>query len=396
MNIAFLTHSIQLYGANRSLLSLAEGLSASHSVSVVAPVVTDAMLRLGSRSINWLRFPGLMSYRPVTDGGSNRFQWLRNAYVDRLNLRYQTKKLSRLLSQHSVDVVYSNSSMIPFGIDAAESMDVPHVWHLREFGDLDYHREPQGGWDRIRARLKSSAAIISVSHAVQHRFIESPRPKRDVVIDNGVISRHRLAMMQSLRRSQPISKNDFRFVMAGVLSDAKGQALAIKALSLLDCGSARVSIDFVGGGENSALISLAKKLGVEDRIRFSGYLDDVFPSLLNADAALMCSHHEAFGRTTAEAMASGLPVIGSDSGGTPELVTHRVNGLLFDGTVDGLADCMSELIADPCFARALGKQALDTAAERFTTERYVERVQELLFDVFKPSSMDQAGFARTA
>lgn len=55
----------------------------------------------------------------------------------------------------------------------------------------------------------------------------------------------------------------------------------------------------------------------------------------------MCFRYEAMGRVTAEAMAAALPVIGYNSGGTPELIENEVTGLLYEGGYKELAQCMA-------------------------------------------------------
>ncbi len=90
--------------------------------------------------------------------------------------------------------------------------------------------------------------------------------------------------------------------------------------------------------------------------------------------ALSLAHHEAFGRTTAEAMATGIPVIGVNDGATPELITDGVSGRLIDGSHTALVNAMEDLLGDPERAARMGLAAREQAGGRWLAERMVEEV----------------------
>ncbi len=73
-------------------------------------------------------------------------------------------------------------------------------------------------------------------------------------------------------------------------------------------------------------------------------------------------------------MAAGRPVIGHAAGGTSELIRHEQTGLLYSGGDEALAACMRRVLKRPDWVRQLGAQAWRDARERFTIERYAERV----------------------
>ncbi len=87
------------------------------------------------------------------------------------------------------------------------------------------------------------------------------------------------------------------------------------------------------------------------------------------------------GRTTAEAMAAGLPVIGYDGGGTPEVISDGETGLLYRGGAAELAAAMGRLVAAPQWAAQLGEKGWVGARERFTVERYAAEVYKVLWAI---------------
>ena len=113
-----------------------------------------------------------------------------------------------------------------------------------------------------------------------------------------------------------------------------------------------------------------------------------------ANVVLMCSQNEAFGRVTVEALKSGRPVVGTRSGGTPELITDGIDGFVFEpGSAPALAAALRRLAGDPELLALMAERASTGVEDRFTTEREVD----LFVDVFtavagaSPSGLDTAG-----
>jgi hypothetical protein len=112
---------------------------------------------------------------------------------------------------------------------------------------------------------------------------------------------------------------------------------------------------FVGEGElEPAMREYAKNLGVDNRIHFLGYRNDV-PSLLKAsDVCLQSSYNEGFALSVAEAMASGIPVIASDVQALNEVVQNKISGLLFEcGNPNDLADKILQILTNATFKNQL-------------------------------------------
>jgi glycosyltransferase involved in cell wall biosynthesis len=124
--------------------------------------------------------------------------------------------------------------------------------------------------------------------------------------------------------------------------------------------------------------ALVEKLALRERVTFRGHVADPWPYFVRADAVLMCSVSEAMGRVTAEAMATGRPVIGHATGGTSELIRDGQTGLLYSGDDEALAASMRRVLERPEWRRQLGEQAWRDARERFTIERYAGSVAHSL------------------
>ena len=96
------------------------------------------------------------------------------------------------------------------------------------------------------------------------------------------------------------------------------------------------------GPERSSAQALARRLGLSDRVRFLGAQHAIEEIVGLADVFLLPSELESFGLSALEAMACGVPVVGSDAGGLPEVVRHAESGYLLPvGDVEGMARARS-------------------------------------------------------
>ena len=126
------------------------------------------------------------------------------------------------------------------------------------------------------------------------------------------------------------------------------------------------------------LTRLAGRLGVADRVVFTGLRSDVPALLGSAAVAVMPSLNEALSNVLLESMASGAPVVATRVGGTPEALTDGVNGLLVEpGDSTALARAIARLLDDRGLAARLGRAAHDRIADRFSVERMVRSTEQL-------------------
>jgi len=126
------------------------------------------------------------------------------------------------------------------------------------------------------------------------------------------------------------------------------------------------------GPERASAQALARRLGLADRVRFLGRQDRIEELTGIADVFLLPSELESFGLSALEAMACGVPVVGSDAGGLPEVVKHTETGFLLPvGDIEGMAARSIEILKDDEHWRALGAAARRRAAALFGAEQVV-------------------------
>ncbi|MDB4880132.1 MAG: putative glycosyltransferase [Gemmatimonadetes bacterium] len=120
----------------------------------------------------------------------------------------------------------------------------------------------------------------------------------------------------------------------------------------------------------------ARRLGVSEHVHFLGKLDSVAPLLASADLFLLPTASESFGLSALEALATGVPVIGTRAGGLPEVVRDGETGALCAvGDVAGMAEAAIRLLGDPDLWRATSELAAADARARFSLEEVVEQYE---------------------
>lgn len=141
------------------------------------------------------------------------------------------------------------------------------------------------------------------------------------------------------------------------------------------------------GPERPAAEDEARSLGVVNSVFFLGKIEAVAPLLADADIFLLPTSSESFGLSALEAMASGVPVVGSDSGGLPEVVTNGVSGLLYPvGDVESMAAGALSILSDPARQAAMGAAGVADARNRFALDNVVSQYEALYLDALnKPS-----------
>lgn len=213
-------------------------------------------------------------------------------------------------------------------------------------------------------------------------------PDKIVVIPNGVVlSKFReIHPDAALRRRYALPQERIIFFV-GRLVVEKGVQVLLEAMPkvLASCPEAKLVVAGQGPMEGE-LKNRAWELGIAHKVCFTGYLDDRTRNQLYrlAEVAVFPSLYEPFGIVALEAMAAGVPVVVSETGGLKEIVTHGVNGLrAFPGNPNSLADNIIALLKDPVLATRVKEGGTRLVEDVYDWKRIARRTLQLYTAVYE-------------
>jgi glycosyltransferase involved in cell wall biosynthesis len=379
MRVVFIAHYSALLGANRSLLDLLDGLKEFKvQAKVICPRKGEILKALEKRNIEFsvIPFRGWFCSTSIESRVKKPARLLTNLAA--------IPRLSRCIRQWDPDIIYTNSSVTPVGAWMSRILHKPHIWHIREMPLLHYGLHYDYGERVFKHWLNKADAIIAISKAVKQAVCNDLQTRIYTLHDGVIFSGDPLLSIEP-----KCPAGDYTFAIIGVTGPNKGQDQTIRAVAELrkDCSNIQL---LVVGSDDKGYIDKLKELSVElnvsERVDFLGYIPNPLEAYKTADAVLMCSKHEGLGRVTAEAMAAARPVIGYNSGATPEIVDNEVTGLIYDGGHQKLAQCMKRFIEEPRWAQQLGINGRRKAQKEFSVEVYARRIYEVLQEVVKTSA----------
>jgi len=239
---------------------------------------------------------------------------------------------------------------------------------------------------------------ICVSAAVREALVEAGVPVSNARIIYTGLDIDRYVSSQSPQQEQ--DQQSLKLLYAGRLAADKGIDTAIEMMKNLVLGQGRreMRLSLAGSGPaeyENHLRSLVEQAGLTDYVSFLGWVPvEEMPRLLRKfDVLLLPSlWAEPFARAVMEGMISGLVVVATPTGGTPEILIDGENGLLFEaGAAEDLAEKVVRLAADPDLRRRLARAGEQTIVERFTKTRMMDEIESYLQEVCQSSPHEKAG-----
>jgi len=307
-------------------------------------------------------------------------------------------ELARSWTVEPPDVVHSHFWMSGrAALAAARPFDIPVVHTFHALGVVK--KRYQGAKDTSpperlaeeRSIVKAAAHIVATCTDEVFELLRlGADPGRISVVPCGVDT-------ELFRPDGPVEPGSIvpRIVVVTRLVERKGVADVIAALSALP----GVELVVAGGGEADLLrddpearrlASLAKELGVVERVELRGRIDreHVAPLLRSADVVVCSPWYEPFGIVPLEAMACGRPVVASAVGGLIDTVVDGVTGLhMPPRRPDKLAHAIGRLLADPVLRERLGAAGAERARSRYEWARVADATLDVYLEVLAESAV---------
>lgn len=251
------------------------------------------------------------------------------------------------------------------------------IFHLHAGNFQSYYANSGAVTRKAVLRFISEAdAVVAVSSALAAEVEDRQGVTRNLyVIGNTAYGAEAMAgaALDEARYAQAPRMTPY-VAFAGRFTEGKGLDELLRATALLKQRGLEIQLRLAGAGDVKRWTQAAVEYGVNDQIHFAGWLQGEAKLAFYRDAAVFCmpSHFEAFGISTLEAMFIGLPVIGTQVGGFLDLVEDSVTGYLVPcGDVEELAERIRHLLDRPDLLRAMGRQAVSRALNRYSVDAIV-------------------------
>jgi phosphatidylinositol alpha-1,6-mannosyltransferase len=274
----------------------------------------------------------------------------------------------RLAAQHAYDLSFAFAG-VPAGALSyalARTIGLPYLVSLQGPDIPDFEQRYASLYPVLKPVLRrvwrKAEAVIAISED-NRRLAQAFMPEIDIdVINNGVDTR----TFMPGERHAPAS--DVHIVCVGRLIDRKGQHHLLHAADTLRRrGGTRFRISIVGTGDaEQSLKEQCRALGLDHVVTFAGVVDrqDMPRIYHEADIFVLPSHNEGMSIALLEAMASGLPVVVTQTGGSDELVRDGVNGLVVQwADRTGLAEALHRLVTDDGMRCRMGTAGVSRARD---------------------------------
>ena len=271
-------------------------------------------------------------------------------------------RLARLIRSFSPDIIHTHSYVLRYVAPVAGRCTIVHTLHNLAGRDPDWI---SGAIDRIW--LGSRVQAVAVSKAVARSYHQKLGLKPVAIIPNGIDTTRFLRPIARLnwRRREGFSESDILIVSLARLDEQKDPRTLIKAFAAIAARNSHCRLLLAGVGRlENAVKQWAVESGFGDRIHLLGVRTDVEDLLCASDIFAISSLWEGSPLSVMEAMAAGLPVVATEVGGIPELVTSGVTGLLVEpGASDALAESLGRLADDAELRKSMSQAARARAAE---------------------------------
>lgn len=318
MRVVYISHTSKVTdGSSKALIYLAQAMrDKGIDILVILPRLGKLYQELQAKGIRCiiLRWNFRMSVYPWSQNNLDKFLFFPRLIGRCLINSLATLQMINLLKKNPPSLIHTNSSVVNIGYYVAKFLKIPHIWHIREYGALNFqtfYYYPTFKHQKLRYK-KQNSYTICITKDIQ-RYNSLLNHINSTVIYDGVLPANAINY---------VSQKKPYFLYVGRLEYIKG------ILPLIDAYAKYYQIHpsplplYIAGSGNpkytELVVTKIQDYGIEHQVQLLGMIDDVMPYYKNAKALIVPSLFEGFGFITAEAMFSGCLVIGNDVAGTKE------------------------------------------------------------------------------
>lgn len=295
-------------------------------------------------------------------------------------------KFAKWLRANKPAIIQSSQFLTNFHTSLARLLARTPVHIIEEHGIYKWkkwHHKLLDRWFNSRAE-----GVVACSHEVAKSASDDLKiDRRQITVIHNCVSNRHLNQKQltdverETKRAQLTGDEDPRFVfgIVGTLRWEKGHEFLIDAWKQLQAQGVLSNNDFLMiAGDGPLRTKLESQSKDFDNIRFMGSVTDTQQLLQCLDVFLLPSINEGFGIAIIEAMAAGVPVISTQSGGIPEIIeTADLGTLVPVKDPEALVDAIKSLLESPQKAQKIGENGKKRVYERFIPKAYVDQLESM-------------------
>lgn len=365
MNILFLTNHLNVGGITKYTLTLASGLKKKGHNVYIASSGGQLLTRFIEAGATYIHIPIKTK---------SEISW---------NVLASLFKLLPYIKEKNIDIIHANSRVTQvLGYFIQRLSHKPFVSTCHGFFKKRFFRKVLPCW---------GVKVIAISESVEeHLFDDFKVDKKDIAVVHSGIDTQKFQLNKGKVNKSTKGKDSLPAggpVIGTIarLSEEKGHSYLIEAMKyvLQDIPGAKLLL--IGDGRmKEKLVSLVKKLEIAQNVFFISEVSDTKEILFDFDLFVMPSLKEGLGLALMEAMACGLPVIGSAVGGIKDLIQDGFNGLLVKPADSlGLAEAILALLRDSAKSDFLGSNASNFIKENFSQEEMVLKTERVYLECVK-------------
>jgi glycosyltransferase involved in cell wall biosynthesis len=257
---------------------------------------------------------------------------------------------------------------------AGKLLAIPVLLHLHAAQIVQFYQQlPRSQQFLLRKMFQSADRCVVLGENSRRWITETigVNPEAVTLIRNGVPG----SPMQRTPHS-----GSFRLLFLGNLLERKGMSDLLHVLARPAILKTDITTTFAGGGEIERYKQLAERLGIAERVTFTGWLDqnNARQAIADADALVLPSYDEVLPLVILEALATRVPVICTPVGAIPEVLIDRETALFVPpGDQPALARCIAELRGDIALQQRLVDQGYELYRRVFTMEAFTAQLETL-------------------
>ncbi len=299
--------------------------------------------------------------------------------IRKLNLLDATQWLSKFQQKRKFNLIHSNDNTWrnSFVMNYCRRQHIPCIDHLRSHNVHEF--------DKRWARECSGPTIrhVAISEFIQQTWVACGLPANHIsVIPNGINCIEQMHRRE-IRTEEQLPHESHVVVAAGRMIGQKGFQFLLDAFAEVARSVPNTYLVLYGDGPHrNRLIEQAGKLGVSSKVRFPGYCKHYREYLSSADVFVLPSISEPFGRVLLEAMLENVPIVATNSGAVPEIITHEQTGLLVPAQNHfAIATAVTRLLLDRELANSIAKEAHKVLIEKYQIQFSMAKITKLYHQI---------------